>query len=68
MTDKDMKRFEELEKKIETEEQQKEEPMQPEQPEVQEEDDDEFIGWDELITPSELGQEYDERSFDEMLF
>lgn len=29
---------EELEKKIETEEQQKEGPMQPEQPEVQEED------------------------------
>lgn len=67
---------EELEKKIETEEAQIEEPqieepVEPEEPYIPEEeaeDDDEFIGWDELITPSDSGQEYDERNFDEMLF
>ena len=55
----------ELEKKItKMEELKKVELLQPEQPEVQEEDDDdEFIGWDELITPSEPGLDYDKLDF-----
>lgn len=54
----------ELEKKItKMEELKKAELLQPEQPEVQEEDDDEFIGWDELITPSEPGLDYDKLDF-----
>lgn len=66
----------EVEKQIETEEQkmeeqQIEEPVEPGQPflaEEEAEEDNEFIGWDELITPTEPGQGYNESSFDEMLF